>query len=177
MNCLYDLENLPCFNSFYTREYGDNKNIVYRYRNGGGYYIQMPIADQYGLILREIYPYEVDKIKRGKRPVTLGFRNGISLYEIEQLCMRQCIRELFLQVIDINILDEEVSHDLSKTNIKSDVERDLRKTIEKLTNTSHIQKWVKRSVYNGFGNKNTIMPPTTAPHRLLMVLSDSSAGY
>lgn len=44
------------------------------------------------------------------------------------------------------------------------------------TNTSHTQKGVKLSVYNGLGTKIIIMPPTTAQHMPLMALSDNSVG-
>ena len=45
-----------------------------------------------------------------------------------------------------------------------------------ITNTSHTQKGVKLSVYNGLGTKIIIMPPTTAQHMPLMALSDYSVG-
>ena len=44
------------------------------------------------------------------------------------------------------------------------------------TNTSHTQKGVKDNIYNSFVEKNTLMPPITAPHRSLMVSSGSPAG-
>lgn len=47
---------------------------------------------------------------------------------------------------------------------------------ESITNTSHTQKGVKLSVYNGLGTKIIIMPPTTAQHMPLMALSDNSVG-
>ena len=61
-------------------------------------------------------------------------------------------------------------------NARKHGKKDIAAIVQSITNTSHTQEGVNHSIFNGFGMKNNIMRPTTAPRRLLKASSDNSAG-
>ena len=134
MSRLYDLDSILCLEYFFVKHYEDKTNVIYKSAISEKCWLQLSIADQDDYILKELYPEEAEKIKRGgHKPLFIrARRGGLTLSDIKRLCMSQCVRVTFSRATNTKIKIKYITTKLIGQDLKSSRARELKTKIQKL---------------------------------------------